>query len=332
MKTISIFNQKGGVGKTTSVVNLAVSLSKLDKKVLVIDFDPQANTTTGLGFDKNELEKSIYKMFYYEGDNYKNYILKSEEGPYLIASENSLSGLEVELVSLDQEERLKMLSQIIEEIKKDFDIILIDCPPSLGLLSLNALVASDSIIIPIQTEYYALEGVSELLKTYQTIKESIKEDLEIEGVLLCMFDKDTDLSYEVVEEVKSFFKEKVFSTMIPRNIKLAEAPSFGKSVISYDEKSKGARAYLYLAKELVENIFGKKENLEKNSKIEEKNDKLNNAEVKNSEKTKEINDEDSKVDNKIDKNDKKENSDERIVKKNKFSFNQNKLINNEKRD
>lgn len=332
MKTISIFNQKGGVGKTTSVVNLAVSLSRLNKKVLVIDFDPQANTTTGLGFDKNELEKSIYKIFYDEGDNYKEYILKSEEGPYLIASENSLSGLEVEFVSLDEEERLKMLSQIIEEIKKDFDIILIDCPPSLGLLSLNALVASDSIIIPIQTEYYALEGVSELLKTYQTIKESIKEDLEIEGVLLCMFDKDTDLSYEVVEEVKSFFKEKVFSTMIPRNIKLAEAPSFGKSVISYDEKSKGARAYLYLAKELVENIFGKKENLEKNSKIEEKNDKLNNAEVKNSEKTKEINDEDSKLDKKIDKNDKKENSDEAIVKKNKFSFNQNKLINNEKRD
>lgn len=332
MKTISIFNQKGGVGKTTSVVNLAVALSKLDKKVLVIDFDPQANTTTGLGFDKNELEKSIYKMFYDEGDNYKDYILKSEEGPYLIASENSLSGLEVELVSLDQEERLKMLSQIIEEIKKDFDIILIDCPPSLGLLSLNALVASDSIIIPIQTEYYALEGVSELLKTYQTIKESIKEDLEIEGVLLCMFDKDTDLSYEVVEEVKSFFKEKVFSTMIPRNIKLAEAPSFGKSVISYDEKSKGARAYLSLAKELVENIFGKKENLEKNSKIEEKNNKLNNAEMKNLEKTKEIRDEKSKEDKNIVKNDKKENSDETIVKKNKFSFNQNKLINNEKRD
>lgn len=332
MKTISIFNQKGGVGKTTSVVNLAVSLSKLNKKVLVIDFDPQANTTTGLGFDKNELEKSIYKMFYDEGDNYKDYILKSEEGPYLIASENSLSGLEVELVSLDQEERLKMLNQIIEELKKDFDIILIDCPPSLGLLSLNALVASDSIIIPIQTEYYALEGVSELLKTYQTIKESIKEDLEIEGVLLCMFDKDTDLSYEVVEEVKSFFKEKVFSTMIPRNIKLAEAPSFGKSVISYDEKSKGARAYLSLAKELVENIFGKKENLEKNSKIEEKNDKFKNAEIKNSEKTKEIRDEKSKEDKNIVKNDKKENSDETIVKKNKFSFNQNKLINNEKRD
>lgn len=332
MKTISIFNQKGGVGKTTSVVNLAVSLSRLNKKVLVIDFDPQANTTTGLGFDKNELEKSIYKMFYDEGDNYKEYILKSEEGPYLIASENSLSGLEVELVSLDEVERLKMLSQIIEEIKKDFDIILIDCPPSLGLLSLNALVASDSIIIPIQTEYYALEGVSELLKTYQTIKESIKEDLEIEGVLLCMFDKDTDLSYEVVEEVKSFFKEKVFSTMIPRNIKLAEAPSFGKSVITYDEKSKGARAYLSLAKELVENIFGKKENLEKNSKIEEKNDNLNNAEIKNSEKTKEIRDEKSKEDKNIVKNDKKENSDEAIVKKNKFSFNQNKLINNEKRD
>lgn len=267
MKTISIFNQKGGVGKTTSVVNLSVALKKLGKKVLVIDFDPQANTTTGLGFDKNNQEKSVYKMFYDEEGNYKDYIVKSEDGPYLIPSENSLSGLEVELVSLNQEERLQILEQIIKEIKDDFDLILIDCPPSLGLLSLNALVASDSIIIPIQTEYYALEGVSELLKTYNTIKSSIKEDLEIEGVLLCMFDKNTNLSYEVVEEVKRFFKEKVFRTMIPRNIKLAEAPSFGKSVILYDEKSKGARAYMALAKEIIENIFGKND-LEKDSNDE----------------------------------------------------------------
>lgn len=344
MKTISIFNQKGGVGKTTSVVNLAVALKKLGKKVLVIDFDPQANTTTGLGFDKNNQEKSVYKMFYDEDGNYKDYIVKSEDGPYLIPSENSLSGLEVELVSLDQVERLQMLYQIIKEIKKDFDLILIDCPPSLGLLSLNALVASDSIIIPIQTEYYALEGVSELLKTYDTIKNSIKEDLEIEGVLLCMFDKETNLSYEVAEEVKTFFKDKVFRTMIPRNIKLAEAPSFGKSVILYDEKSKGARAYMALAKEIVENIFGKND-LEKDSIDNKTEDKKEPEEViknldKNKENTKENSDkakDENSGDNKsgegkeiIDKKDKE--VDDGIVKKNKFSFDQNKLVNNEKRN
>lgn len=344
MKTISIFNQKGGVGKTTSVVNLAVALKKLGKKVLVIDFDPQANTTTGLGFDKNNQEKSVYKMFYDEDGNYKDYIVKSEDGPYLIPSENSLSGLEVELVSLDQVERLQMLDQIIKEIKKDFDLILIDCPPSLGLLSLNALVASDSIIIPIQTEYYALEGVSELLKTYQKIKNSIKEDLEIEGVLLCMFDKETNLSYEVAEEVKTFFKDKVFRTMIPRNIKLAEAPSFGKSVIIYDEKSKGARAYMALAKEIIENNFGKND-LEKDSIDDKTEDKKEPEEViknldENKENTKENSDkakDENLGDNKsgegkeiIDKKDKE--ADDGIVKKSKFSFDQNKLVNNEKRN
>lgn len=347
MKTISIFNQKGGVGKTTSVVNLSVALAKLGKKVLVIDFDPQANTTTGLGFDKNNQEKSVYKMFYDEEGNYKDYIVKSEDGPYLIPSENSLSGLEVELVSLDQEERLQILEQIIKEIKDDFDLILIDCPPSLGLLSLNALVASDSIIIPIQTEYYALEGVSELLKTYNTIKSTIKEDLAIEGVLLCMFDKNTNLSYEVVEEVKRFFKEKVFRTMIPRNIKLAEAPSFGKSVILYDEKSKGARAYMALAKEIIENIFGKND-LENDSNDEKTEDKKEHEKViKNLDKNKENNKENSdqfndenlsdenkldEVEEIIDKKDEDKKFEEGIVKKNKFSFDQNKLVNNEKRD
>ena len=344
MKTISIFNQKGGVGKTTSVVNLSVALKKLGKKVLVIDFDPQANTTTGLGFDKNNQEKSVYKMFYDEDGNYKDYIVKSEDGPYLIPSENSLSGLEVELVSLDQVERLQMLDQIIKEIRKDFDLILIDCPPSLGLLSLNALVASDSIIIPIQTEYYALEGVSELLKTYDNIKSSIKEDLEIEGVLLCMFDKETNLSYEVAEEVKTFFKDKVFRTMIPRNIKLAEAPSFGKSVILYDEKSKGARAYMDLAKEIIENNFGKND-LEKDSIDDKTEDKKEPEEViknldKNKENTKENSDkakDENSGDNKSDEgkeiiNKKDKEVDDGIVKKNKFSFDQNKLVNNEKRN
>ena len=337
MKTISIFNQKGGVGKTTSVVNLAVALSKLGKKVLVIDFDPQANTTTGLGLDRNQVEKSIYKMFYEE--DYKDYIVKTDDGPYLIASENSLSGLEVELVSLDEEERLKMLYQIIEEIKKDFDLILIDCPPSLGLLSLNALVASDSIIIPIQTEYYALEGVSELLKTYNTVKNSIKEDLEIEGILLCMFDQRTNLSYEVVEEVKSYFKDKVFATMIPRNIKLAEAPSFGKSAIVYDENSKGARAYMDLAKELVENNFKEKSKESKTKEVSQENseDKTEDKEiVKDKPEDKKIvkdKKEEEKEDEKVkDKIEKSEEADQGLVHKNKFSFNENKLLNNEKRD
>lgn len=350
MKTISIFNQKGGVGKTTSVVNLSVALSKLDKKVLVIDFDPQANTTTGLGINKNEQEKSVYKMFYDEDGNYKDYIFKSEEGPYIIPSENSLSGLEVELVSLDEGERLQILNEIIKEIRDDFDLILIDCPPSLGLLSLNALVASDSIIIPIQTEYYALEGVSELLNTYQKIKNSIKEDLEIEGILLSMFDKDTDLSYEVVEEVKEFFKEKVFRTMIPRDIKLAEAPSFGKSVIFYDENSKGARAYMALAREISENIFGE-EFLEETSNsdslkdekdiIKEENFKNFDKKVEDHKEDKDLSD-DKNIDdeNSIKSDENEKNTEEKeekkfengIVKKNKFSFSQNKLVNNEKRD
>lgn len=347
MKTISIFNQKGGVGKTTSVVNLSVALSKLDKKVLVIDFDPQANTTTGLGINKNEQEKSVYKMFYDEDGNYKDYIFKSEEGPYIIPSENSLSGLEVELVSLDEEERLQILNEIIKEIRDDFDLILIDCPPSLGLLSLNALVASDSIIIPIQTEYYALEGVSELLNTYQKIKNSIKEDLEIEGILLCMFDKDTDLSYEVVEEVKEFFKEKVFRTMIPRDIKLAEAPSFGKSVIFYDENSKGARAYMALAREISENIFGEKflEETSNSDSLKDEKDIIKEENFKKFDKKAEAHKEDKDLsddkniddENSIKSDENEKNTEEKkfedgIVKKNKFSFSQNKLVNNEKRD
>ncbi|MDY3005839.1 ParA family protein [Anaerococcus porci] len=306
MKTISIFNQKGGVGKTTTVVNLATALSKLGKKILVIDFDPQANTTTGLGLDKSKVEKSIYKMFY-EEDSFENYIVKTEDGAYLIPSENALSGLEVELVSLDERERLTMLSSIIKGIGDDFDLIIIDCPPSLGLLSLNALVASDSIIIPIQTEYYALEGVSELMNTYKSIKSSVKEDLEIEGVLLCMFDGRCKLSYEVVEEVKSYFKSKVFKTMIPRNIKLAEAPSYGKSVIVYDEKSKGARAYLNLASELIENI--KKESKEKENFKKKTKEKISeeskdyNQELRKDEKDKKLQKDEEK--NQVIRNDEK---------------------------
>ena len=294
MKKISIFNQKGGVGKTTSVVNIAVALAKLEKKVLVIDMDPQANTTTGLGIDKYTEDDSIYDLFYELDDNIENdddksieiesedeenidttskslnketdeekaseekeidftkYIKETESGVFLIKSESSLSGLEVELVSLDPVKRTQVLKNIVDKIDDSYDYIIIDCPPSLGLLSINALVASDSIIIPIQTEYYALEGVSELMNTYKLVKDSLNENLDIESVLLTMFDKRENLSYEVVEEVKSYFKGKVFRTMIPRNVRLAEAPSYGKSVIEYEERSKGAIAYKMLAQEIID--------------------------------------------------------------------------------
>lgn len=291
MKIISVFNQKGGVGKTTTVVNLAVALAYLDKKVLVIDMDPQANATTGLGIDKNKLESSIYDLFYLfspeeeivvEAENEEEieeensdesredyqvvgedieekidldpYIIKTKSGVDLIPSENSLSGLEVELVELDPLERTQKLKEIIGAINKDYDFVLIDLPPSLGLLSINALVASNSIIIPIQTEYYALEGVSELMNTFELVKESLNKDLYVEGVLLSMFDKRTKLSYEVVEEVKKYFKSRVFMTMIPRNVKLAEAPSHGQSAVEYDPKSQGAMAYISLAQEISEDI------------------------------------------------------------------------------
>lgn len=286
MKIISVFNQKGGVGKTTTVVNLAVALAYLDKKVLVIDMDPQANATTGLGIDKNKVETSIYDLFYFTSpendkaevaagdiaednteeektveenpgeslENIDKYIVKTKSGVDLIPSENSLSGLEVELVELDPVERTQKLKTILGAIKTEYDFILIDLPPSLGLLSINALVGSNSIIIPIQTEYYALEGVSELMNTFELVKESLNKDLYVEGVLLSMFDKRTKLAYEVVEEVKKYFKNRVFMTMIPRNVKLAEAPSHGKSAVEYDPKSQGAMAYISLAQEISEDV------------------------------------------------------------------------------
>lgn len=303
MRTISVFNQKGGVGKTTSVVNLAVALNYLDKKVLVIDIDPQANTTTGLGLDKYNIDNSLYELFYAdEGEspeeneveeenteesteegkeeqsntevedeeiqealeekttiNINDYITKTQSGVDIIPSESALSGLEVELVELDALERTRQLKNIIDLIEDDkYDFVLIDCPPSLGLLSINALVASNSIIIPIQTEYYALEGVSELMNTYNMVKRQLNEDLEIEGVLLSMFDKRAVLSYEVVEEVKSYFKTNVFKVMIPRNPRLAEAPSHGLSTIEYDSKSQGSVAYIALANEIINNQENRK--------------------------------------------------------------------------
>lgn len=253
-KIISIFNQKGGVGKTTTAINLATGLGRLGKKVLLIDFDPQGNASSGLNSEKNEKAYTIYQAMIGQND-VNNLINKtSSENVMLIASDSNLSGLEVELVSMPN--RNNVLKDTIASIQGDFDYILVDCPPSLGLLSLNALTASDSVIIPIQCEYYALEGVSQVLETINLVKKHLNPSLSIEGIVLTMFDGRNKLSIEVVEEVKQFFKDRVFSTLVPRNIRLAEAPSYGISAIEYDPKAKGSKAYLKLAEELIEQVEG----------------------------------------------------------------------------
>lgn len=248
MKIISVFNQKGGVGKTTTVVNLAAALGEKNKKILVIDLDPQGNSTSGLGIDKSELESSIYDIMIIQ--DYKNPIATMSKNVDIMPSNSDLSGFEIEAVGLDERELL--LKKFIDTLD-NYDYIFIDCPPSLGLLSINALSASDSVLIPIQSEYYALEGVSQLVNTIELIKNGLNPNIEIEGVLISMFDGRNNLSLDVVEEVKKYFKDKVFKTIIPRNIRLAEAPSHGMSVIEYDPKSKGAKAYKKLANEIIKN-------------------------------------------------------------------------------
>ncbi len=249
-RVMAVFNQKGGVGKTTSVINLAAALGRLKKDILVVDIDPQGNATSGLGIDKNSLQGSIYDVLINDMDIKKIIHETSSEKVYIAPSNVELAGAEIELIGRDNREIV--LKNALMEVSKDYDFVLIDCPPSLGLLSINGLSASDSVIVPIQCEYYALEGVSQLMETIMLVKRSLNPSLEIEGVILSMFDGRTNLSIQVVEEVKKYFKGKVYTSIIPRNVRLAEAPSHGLSVIDYDPKSKGAEAYSELAEEFLD--------------------------------------------------------------------------------
>ncbi len=251
-KIISIFNQKGGVGKTTTSINLSAGLGKLGKNILLIDLDPQGNSTSGLGLEKSQVEYLIYDVLAMNLPIKHAIVPTSAENLSIIPSNNQLAGLEIELAREENwEERLK--DKLIQ-IKDDYDFIFIDCPPSLGILSVISLIASDSVIIPIQCEYFALEGVSQLFETIELVRRSYNPNLEIEGVVLSMFDGRTNLSIQVVEEVKNFFKGKVYTSIIPRNVRLAEAPSHGLSIMDYDLKSKGAESYMDLAEEFLDLI------------------------------------------------------------------------------
>lgn len=248
-KTIVIANQKGGVGKTTTTLNLAASIALAEKDILVIDSDPQGNLTSGLGINRDNIEKSLYDV--YTGKFPIEDVIIETLVPhlYIVPSNIDLLGVEVELVQRDGRE--KLLLNALSKIKEKYRYIFIDCPPSLGLLTLNGLVAADSVIVPVQCEYYSLEGLGLLSRTLKLVQGSFNPSLDIEGILLTMFDARNTLSHQVAEEVRKFFKEKVYQTQIPRNVSLGEAPSHGKPAILYDARSKGAQSYLSLAKEIL---------------------------------------------------------------------------------
>jgi chromosome partitioning protein len=251
-RIIAIANQKGGVGKTTTSVSLSACLAYLGKKVLLMDTDPQGNATSGVGVNKGDVHQCIYDVLIDDID-IKDVILETKvENLHVVPATISLAGAEIELVTtISREVRLK---RALQEIKEDYDYIIIDCPPSLGLLTINALTASDAILIPVQCEYYALEGLSQLLSTIRLVQKHLNHQLTIDGVLLTMFDARTNLGIQVIEEVKKYFQDKVYKTIIPRNVRLSEAPSHGEPIIIYDPKSRGAEVYLELAKEVIRNV------------------------------------------------------------------------------
>ena len=254
-RVIAIANQKGGVGKTTTSINLSACLAEKGKKVLVIDTDPQGNTTSGLGIDKNDLDNTVYELILGECSIYDCIVKDAIPNVSVLPSNVNLAAAEIELIGVDKKEFI--LKNEVDFVKDDYDFIIIDCPPSLNLLTINAMTTADSVLVPIQCEFYAPEGLSQLIHTVNLIKERLNPDLEMEGVVFTMYDSRTNLSMQVVENVKENLNQHIYNTMIPRNVRLAEAPSYGMPIIEYDPKSAGAEHYMMLADEVIENDYYK---------------------------------------------------------------------------
>ena len=248
-RVIAVANQKGGVGKSTTAINLSACLAEKEKKILTIDMDPQGNTTSGLGVDKNNVENTLYELLLGEAETKDTIVKDVVENVDLIPSNVNLSGAEIELIGVDEKEYI--LKKIIDKVRRKYDYIIIDCPPSLNMLTINALTAANSVLVPIQCEYYALEGLSQLIHTIDLVKDRLNKKLVMEGVVFTMYDARTNLSLQVVENVKDNLQQNIYKTIIPRNVRLAEAPSYGQPITLYDTKSAGAEAYRLLAEEVI---------------------------------------------------------------------------------